>query len=156
SVMHKYIKDSLGEKDNAILGLGGLLAGFAFEKSGNADEALRYYDEALEFGHGGGIEDAVSRLLSQGSYTSPRLKSLAGDGDPNPPPGETGEGETLFVVGYGRVPHKIPQRTPIGLALTSVAHDISPADHAQANRLAAQGLVTWVNFPTLERERGAW
>ncbi|HZU83599.1 MAG TPA: hypothetical protein VE987_11810, partial [Polyangiaceae bacterium] len=33
---------------------------------------------------------------------------------------------------------------------------LSPADAAAANRLAAQGLVTWINFPTLGPELGGY
>jgi hypothetical protein len=54
------------------------------------------------------------------------------------------------------VPHKIPQRIPIGLALTYVAGGLSPENYAAANRIAAQGLVTWVNFPTLAPEQGSY
>ena len=54
------------------------------------------------------------------------------------------------------MPHKIAERVPIGLALTLVASDIHPDDARAANRLAAQGLVTWINFPTLGKERGGY
>jgi uncharacterized protein len=154
SVMQKYIADSLGERDNAILGLGGFLAGFAFEKSGDVDEALRYYDEAAAFGGFGSLRGAVRSLLKRGSYTSPRLRALAGDNDD----GELGpdQGEIVFVVGYGRVPHKIANRVPIGLALSLVARDIHPRDRIAADKLAAQGLVTWVNYPSLAPGQGRW
>ena len=33
---------------------------------------------------------------------------------------------------------------------------LAPNDVAPANRLAAQGLVTWINFPTLGREQGEY
>ena len=47
-------------------------------------------------------------------------------------------------------------RIPIGLALTLVSGSISPHDHAKANELAAKGLVTWVNYPTLGRGKGGY
>ena len=47
AVMQKYYRDTLNQPNNPVLGLGSLLAGFTFEKSGETDEALRYYDEAL-------------------------------------------------------------------------------------------------------------
>ncbi|MET0595342.1 MAG: hypothetical protein ABW133_21775, partial [Polyangiaceae bacterium] len=49
SVVQRYIRDDLKETNNSILGLGGFLAGFVYEKSGDADEALRWYDGALPF-----------------------------------------------------------------------------------------------------------
>jgi hypothetical protein len=166
SVLTRYFKDELKEPDNAVLGLGGFLAGFSFEKSGEVDEALRYYDEALRFQGFGWLRDPVRRLLPKGSYRTPRLQSAAGLGPNDPPPhdgagsgdgpADDDAGEIVFVVGYGRVPHKIANRIPIGLALTLFAHDISPGNHAAANELAAQGLVTWVNYPSLGPEQGSY
>jgi hypothetical protein len=152
AVMQRYVKDELGEDDNAIVGLGGFLAGLAYEKSGEIDEALHYYDDALRFTGYVSLRDTVRSLADKSSYRTPRLSKLMEGGAPT-----EGEGaEIVALVGFGRVPHKIPQRVPIGFALTWVAHDISPYDHRRANRLAAQGLVTWVNFPTLAPGQGSY
>ncbi|MDF2695397.1 MAG: hypothetical protein K0S65_3780 [Labilithrix sp.] len=153
SVMQKYYRDSLNLANNPVLGLGSLLAGFTFEKSGETDEALRYYDEALGFSGYSSLEESVARLAAHGSYRSPRLKALIEKGAAQEELAEDG-GEVLFVVGYGRVPHKVPERIPIGLALTLFADALSPNDVAGANKLAAQGLVTWINFPTLAPGQG--
>jgi hypothetical protein len=98
----------------------------------------------------------VRILLSRGAYRSPRLKELEGQGAPPAPPEASGEGEILFVVGYGRVPHKVAERIPIGLALTWFSGALAPTDVAAANRMAAQGLVTWINFPSLGHEQGGY
>lgn len=153
SVMHKYYRDTLREPNNPVLGLGSLLAGFTFEKSGETDEALRYYDEALAFSGYASLEAPVARLAAQGSYRSPRLTALV-EKRSGAEGGEAEGGEVLFVVGYGRVPHKVAERIPIGLALTLFADSLSPGDRDGANKLAAQGLVTWINFPTLAPGRG--
>lgn len=156
AVMHRYVADELGDADNTVLGLGGFLAGFTFEKSGQADEALRWYDQALSAFRMDSLGDAIRRLLSRTGYRTRRLTELAAKFDGAPASlEESGDGEIVLVVGYGRVPHKIARRIPIGLALTWYADAIHPRDVAAANRLAAQGLVTWVNFPTLARERGS-
>jgi hypothetical protein len=42
------------------------------------------------------------------------------------------------------------------LALTLASGYISPNDASKANYLAAQGLVTWVNYPTLGKPRGEY
>ena len=55
------------------------------------------------------------------------------------------------MIGYGRVPAKKALRIPIGLALTYGSMFMSAASASQANRLAAQGLVTWINMPTLPK-----
>lgn len=94
----------------------------------------------------------MRRIAPLGAYRSSRLKALLEENAK--PAAEDGTGEILFVVGFGRVPHKIPQRIPIGLALTYVSDSISPFDRERANKLAVQGLVTWVNFPTLAPGRG--
>ena len=178
TVMQTYFKDSLQEGDNAILGLGSLLSGFAHEKNGDVDAALRDYDDALRFSGQDALVEPVMRLMQSSQVTSPRLvaaAALAGArGGDRPLPDSGGSmprhdedaqkpvdsqmadpsAEILFVIGYGRVPHKIPQRIPIGLALTFVANDISPTDRAAALHMEAQGLVTWVNFPTLAPAHG--
>lgn len=156
-VMQRYIKDELKEANNSILGLGGFLAGFVYEKSGDADEALRWYDDALSFAGYGALSAAIRDLAPRASYKSPRIaKALAGaEGAAESMPAEDG-GDVICVVGYGRVPHKIPKRIPIGLALTMVSDIIEPTNRAAANRLAAKGLVTWINYPTLAPEQGGY
>ena len=113
------------------------------------------------------------RLSARGSYRSPRLSKIAaegagadgqsppngGDGGPAGQPGQPGEadqGEIVVVVGYGRVPHKVAVRLPIGLALTYFSGALSPGDVATANKLAAQGLVTWINYPSLAPDQGSY
>jgi len=157
AVMQRYVTDDLHE-NSPVIGLGGFLAGLTFEESDRVDEALRWYDEALEFTGFGSLRDPSRLLLARGQYRSPRLRALeAGPGAPPPAsPSQAGEGEIVFVVGYGRVPHKIAERVPIGLALTWFAGALSPNDVAAANRLAAQGLVTWINYPTLGHEQGGY
>ena len=60
-----------------------------------------------------------------------------------------------MIVNYGRVPAKIAQaRADRPRADVRLRTYMSPADRARANYLAAQGLVTWVNFPTLGKPRG--
>lgn len=156
SVMQRYYRDALNQPNNPVLGLGSLLAGFTFEKSGQIDEALRYYDEALAFSGYAAIEDPIARLAPLGSYRSPRLSALIAKHDDAQAAEHEDGGEVLFVVGYGRVPHKIAERIPIGLALTLFADSLSPADREGANKLALQGLVTWINFPTLAPGRGSY
>jgi hypothetical protein len=139
-----------------------MLAGFTYEKSGEIDEALRYYDESLAFTGFGTLGESVRRIAPQGNYRSPRIKALLGAGEKDgkaAPGGQLADddtGEVLFVVGYGRVAHKVANRIPIGLALTYFAGSIQPHDVAAANKLAAQGLVTWINFPSLAPGRGKY
>jgi hypothetical protein len=153
SVMERYLKDS--DEETALLGLGSYLAGFTFEKSGKRDEALTYYEEALTYQTYPSLKRPL-RVLTGGSSKSPKIDALVGDAGPTDSVAKAGDAELLVVMGYGRVPQKIPERIPIGLALTMVSGIISPNDAAQANELAAKGLVTWINFPRLGKSRGRY
>lgn len=162
SVMQKFIS----EHEDPAAGLmapGSYLAGFTFEKSGRPDEALRYYDEALKFGNYRSLEEPVRRLAALSAYRSPRIREILGtepsarraSAEPDAKAGAE-DGELLVVVNFGRVPAKYSKRLPVGLALTYASGFISPTDAGRANALAAQGLVTWINYPELGRARGQY
>ena len=183
AVLQRYLA-SHDAPDVALTGAGSYLAGFVFEKSDRPQEALRYYDEALQYGSYASLGPTVRQLASRTSYRTPRIRSLLGpelvtpapESPPTEPTGTEPTGteptaaatepvgagtqqapehaELLVVVSYGRVPAKYAERVPIGLALTWSASHMSPAQSSQANHLAAQGLVTWVNYPELGRPRG--
>jgi hypothetical protein len=192
AVMQKYLKET-GSTAASLLGAGSYLAGFTFELSGEPQEAMRYYDEALQYGAFHTLDEAIVRLSSRASYRTPRITEVlkrhptqpsgpaavthpgsptaqpsaapasertgdAADATTTAKPGTAAEteGEVLIVISYGRVPAKIAERVPIGLALTYASGALSPSDHAQANALAAQGLVSWVNYPTLGKARGTY
>jgi len=155
AVIQRYIRDELKEANNSILGLGGFLAGFVYEKSGDADEALRWYDDALSFAGYGALSAAVRELAPRAGYKSPRIAKALAEEDAAAAAADDGA-DVICVVGYGRVPHKIPKRIPIGLALTLVADAIEPTNRRAADRLAAKGLVTWINYPTLAPDQGGY
>ena len=73
--------------------------------------------------------------MARASYRSPRLKEIEQGGAPPRGLDEAGEGEIVFVVGYGRVPPKEPQRIPIGLALTMFSGSLAPNDIEAAMRM---------------------
>lgn len=151
AVMQQFI-DENDPKHAGVGAIGSYLAGFTFEKSKQAAEALRYYDEALQHGEFSSLAGPVANLAQLDGYRSPQIKQLmAAVG--NAPAEPTDSGEVLVVLGYGRVPAKVAERIPIGLALTLASSELSPGSRAQANQLAAQGLVTWINFPMLPEPR---
>ena len=156
SVLERFFHDT-GDAGQSLMGPGDYLAGFIFEKSGEPQEALRYYDGALALGDYPSLADAVRRLLAQTSYKSSRFEKLLAQ---EPPSNESDDAEKfaeiLVIINYGRVPAKIAERIPIGLALTYASGAISPFDQERANKLAAQGLVTWVNFPRLGKPHGEY
>jgi hypothetical protein len=156
SVLSAYFKNA-GEGAKAFVAPGSYLAGFIFEKSGSPDEALRYYDEALARVKFTSLAGPIQRLAAKSTYRSPRIDELlkSAPSTPEPAPG-TEPAEILVVINYGRVPPKLAERMPIGLALTIASNDLSPNDANRANRLAAQGLVTWVNYPRLGKSKGTF
>lgn len=158
AVMQKYTREK-ADTAQSLLGPGSYLAGFVFEKSGKPDEALRYYDEALAYGQYQSLVEPIRRLSAKSSYSSPHIRELlskapAADSASDAPSDD--DAELLVMVNFGRVPAKIAKRIPIGLALTYASAFMSPANAAQANRLAAQGLVTWINYPELGEPRSSY
>jgi hypothetical protein len=153
-VMQRFISEHESH-GKSLSGPGSYLSGFVFEHSNQPGEALRYYDEALQYGAFASLTEPVRRLSQRDSYSSPRLRALL-DQASAPQNAEAEFGEVLVVVNYGRVPAKIAHRVPIGLALTLASTYMSPADRSKANYLAAQGLVTWVNYPTLGKPSNEW
>ena len=110
--------------------LGAYLAGIVFEKLGEGDRALRYYEEALA-GAGGdlaSLREPVARLAKGHLYRGPRLEALLAEIGPVAPRSAK-MGEILVVTAVGRVPHKVPERMPIGAAVgyvgTILTHDLS-------------------------------
>jgi uncharacterized protein len=153
AVMQASVGASATESDTALLGPGNYLAGFIFERSNQSDEALRFYDEGLAAQSLNSFKPAIAALARKGGYRSPRITAIVNEAGPAATPDAAAAtpetGEVLIVVSYGRVPAKIAERVPIGLALTYAADAINPDSARRAQKLAAQGLVTWVNYPRL-------
>jgi len=138
-------REYLGQLDTAAHGaFGSYIAGFVFERRGETDIALRYYDEALQEQAFPSLRAPVARLAARSSYRTPRLRALLGEAEPaaarttgpastllaaqapapaevaaEPPPvvAAPPAGELLVVMNVGRVPYKVPERMPIGLAI---------------------------------------
>jgi hypothetical protein len=140
SVMRQYLIDF--DPEHAHGAFGSYLAGFVAERQGNADEALRYYDEALQERELPSLGGAIVRLGRSGSYRTERLDRYLGSttpavpspdaaspdaastgpetvGEPIPvsPTTVAGSAEILVIVKTGRVPYRVPVRLPIGAAI---------------------------------------
>lgn len=145
TITREYLATTDGGKD-AHGAFGSYLAGFAFERLGEADTALRYYDEALQQADFASLRGPIARLAAKSAYRTPRLRAYLGEApvaanepvlaasllaqappaaepvpetsptasEPPPPPPA---GELLVVMNIGRVPFKVPERIPIGLAI---------------------------------------
>ncbi len=101
-------RNYLESLDKAAHGaFGSYLAGFVFEKLGEPERALRYYEEARSAGDLEVTHEPIARLSGR-----------AEEGEPAP---VDADGEILIVLGLGRVPYKVPKRIPVGLAVTMAA-----------------------------------
>jgi len=126
---------------------GSYLAGFIFERLGEPDRALRYYEEALTAGDLLSLREPILRLSQRADYRGPKLSAYldkvpAVPAEPSEerPPGLEADGEILLVLGLGRVPHKVPQRIPIGAALGIAGANVT-GDPAVLTALALKVLV---------------
>lgn len=88
TVMRTYLRDYEPEREHGAFG--SYLAGFVHERLGNADEALRYYDEALQERDFGSLSEPIARLAARGSYRGERIRDYLPTSDskpePEPPP----------------------------------------------------------------------
>jgi uncharacterized protein len=88
TVMRTYLRDYDPEHEHGAFG--SYLAGFVHERLGNADEALRYYDEALQERDFGSLVEPIARLSVRGSYRGERIRDyLPTDAPPVPTPAAT-------------------------------------------------------------------
>lgn len=126
---------------------GSYLAGFVFERLGEPEQALRYYEEALDAGDLQSLREPILRLSQRADYKGPKLSAYLDKFRPavaNPigdhPADAHAEGEILIVLGLGRVPYKVPQRIPVGAALGIAGTNVT-GDPAILTRLALKVLV---------------
>lgn len=124
TVMHEYLagldaEHATGPEDVHPHGaFGSWLAGFVFERLGEYDRAMRYYDEALLARPFASLQYPIQRLSAFSTYRTPRIEAVLGDTTYQPVPEST---ELLVVVSLGRVPYKEPRHLPIGAAI-GLAH----------------------------------
>ena len=91
--------------------IGAYLAGFTFERLGEAGRALRYYKDAQSTVKLRSLDDPIAR-------NGQRPKS----------------GEVLVVIGAGRTPIKVPKRIPVGAAVgiagSAITGDLRVLQHS--------------------------
>ena len=114
-VMRDYLA-SLDIKADGPAALGAYLAGFVFERRGEGDRALRYYDEALAAGPLPSLDAPIRRLARSYPYRGTRLSAVLAQ-QPSPKGAAVASTELLVVLSVARVPHKVPERIPVGAAV---------------------------------------
>ncbi len=130
---------------------GAYLAGFAFERLGEEDRALRYYEEALEGNLLRSLEEPVARLAARNPYRGPRITALlqeeAARGLNRSAPGQSTHKPTeiLTIVALGRVPFRVPERIPVGAAIGLGANWITGN-----SKILERSVLKVVSYPELK------
>ena len=115
-VMREFL-DTQGIDASGPATLGTYLAGFVFERRGEGDRALRYYDETLAGGALESLVAPVTRLAAVNPYRGEHVKEIVARAAPSPKKNAPPPTELLVVLSLGRVPHKVPERIPVGAAV---------------------------------------
>jgi hypothetical protein len=132
--------------------LGSYLAGFVFEHLGEANDALRYYDEALGSRNLPSLRPSLVRLARRSGYRGRNLgQELARAGSVSLP---ERAGDLLVVMALGRVPHRVPERMAVGAAV-GIAGVYVTGDLDILERSALKVLVYPALAAETSRARGA-
>jgi len=128
--------------DGGVSTLGAYFAGFTFEKRGEGDRALRYYEDALAAGPLESLVTPAAALLPHNPFRGPNLEALMEESEP----AKTGkdDAELLVVVNVGRAPQKVPERIPIGAAI-----GIAGAYATEDEKWLTRGITKVVVYPEL-------
>ena len=153
-VLLDYFADT-GLNDHPMLGAAAFLAGITMERGGERGDALRYYLEAWRSIDAPGLAEAVVRLGHR-SPVAPddevqRARDALGIG-PNVVPTVPAQ-ELVTITFSGLGPYRVPERLPVGIVFAymrqNVAYSLGETQQSAYNRILAEGLLTWVNFPSL-------
>lgn len=140
--------------DHPMIGTANYLIGIASELAGDQGSAVQFYRDAWRVGQPPGLAEALVRTAHRTPQAnSPEVREARqrlGLGDSDPPPALT---EEIIVIAYtGLAPRKRAERFPVGMVYAWLATSgLSPDQQGQYNRIMADGLLTWVNFPVLEQ-----
>jgi len=122
-VMRDFL-DTQKISEYGVGALGSYLAGFVFDRRGEGDRALRYYEEALAAGSLQSLAQPAARLAQTNPYRGPRLQGLLAQTAP-PPRNAGAPSEMLVVLSLGRVAYKVPERIPVGAAIGIAGASVS-------------------------------
>ncbi|PCC72153.1 hypothetical protein SAMN02745121_01362 [Nannocystis exedens] len=147
TVMHEYLTDydqrgrPRAEGGEGVVyphgAFGSWLAGFVFERLGEYESAMRYYDEALQARPFASLVGPVQRLSALAGYRSPRIDAVLGGMSYEAGPAPS---EVVVVVSVGRVPLKEARHMPIGAAV-GLAHAYITGDSRVLERSALKMVV---------------
>ncbi|WAS92684.1 hypothetical protein [Nannocystis punicea] len=157
TVMHEYLtsydrqgrpQGEGGDVAHPHGAFGSWLAGFVFERLGEHESALRYYDEALQARPFASLVGPVQRLSALAGYRTPRIDAVLGGMSYESAPAPA---EIVVVVSVGRVPLKEARRMPIGAAI-GLAHAYITGD----SRVLERSALKMVVYPELVPSNSAF
>jgi len=119
TVMQNYLEST--DIDGVHIAIGSYLAGFTFEMLGEWQSSMRYYEEALQSRSLDSLSAPIHRLAPMTSYRGKNLTRVLGEAPVDPIEAARTKdpklADLLVIVSVGRVPYKIPERMPIGMAV---------------------------------------
>ncbi len=137
TVMRTYLRDYDPSSEHGAFG--SYLAGFVHERMGNPNEALRYYDEALQERDFSSLREPIERLAVAGSYRGERIvdylphsaakpsKSSSTPAKPEPAKKEPAPAEATEDSEPGQAPPvQTPDAAPPSVMLGSLPPRVSP------------------------------
>lgn len=148
-VLWEYFSDGdLG--NHPMLASASYIAGLAMELGGEDETALRFYADAWSGKPMPGLVEAIRRTSDS---ASPSIDQAILDAAAAAAP-EAGESAELVTITFsGMAPYRVAERLPIGAVFIMIRQDrqyaLGERDQAVYNRIVAEGLLTWINFPTL-------
>jgi hypothetical protein len=133
-----------------MLATASYVAGLAMELGGDDTTALRFYADAWSAKPAPGLADAIARTsASSGASIDPDVLEAVGAAAT----GASGSSELITITFSGMAPYRVAQRLPIGAVFIMLRQErqyaLGERDAAVYNRIVAEGLLTWINFPVL-------
>ncbi|AKU92942.1 hypothetical protein [Vulgatibacter incomptus] len=140
-VMRKYLRDYAPDESHGAFGA--YLAGLIAERSGDAEEALRYYDEVLAESQAPSLSEPIRRLARLSSYRTPRISAVLDEAESGQP-AQPLPAEIVVIVKTGQSPVKEARRIPVGAALGLAANYVSGD-----TKVLEYGMFKVVSYPDL-------
>ncbi|MHC4860027.1 MAG: COG3014 family protein [Planctomycetota bacterium] len=140
TVVRNYLDQAAPDRSHAPFF--SYLAGFVFEHLGDFEEAMRYYDEALQGRTYETLRGPVARLAARTSYRGQAIERFLSKG-PTPPSEKASsrQGDLLVLVGLGRVPFRVPVRDTVGASIGIAATLLTWGDTRILERSATKVVV---------------
>ncbi|MBN1947040.1 MAG: hypothetical protein JW797_15300 [Bradymonadales bacterium] len=156
AVLNEYFENT-ELSEHPMLGAAAAMGGLAMELSGQPMAALRYYLDAYRINPTPALAEAVARM-SPGTVLSDHAEVVAARHQLGLQAGQevapAPERELVAIVYTGLAPRRLAERYPVGMVVGwvdgSKTYQFSHHQRTTLERIEAEDLLTWINFPVLE------